>query len=120
MSDHMYWFIQGVGAVVVGIALGVMVTMAVLWTWEGGHGRGKGEDPPADPPEPKPDWDAWLQELTEEERAKASVIQSLGDGPARPAKASIRRSTRAPSARFAPKPASIGLWCWGPRNDASA
>ena len=117
MSDHMYWFIQGVGAVVVGIALGVMVTMAVLWTWEGGHGRGKGDDPPADPPEPKPDWDAWLVTLTEEERAKAPVIPALGEGSARPARASTRRAFRTSSARFAPKPASIALWCWGPRRD---
>jgi hypothetical protein len=119
MSDHMYWFIQGVGAVVVGIALGVMVTMAVLWTWEGGHGKGKGEDPPADPPEPRPDWDAWLRMLTEEDRAKAPVIPALGVSPAGTGRASTRRSSRASSARFAPKPASISLWCWGPRGEQS-
>jgi hypothetical protein len=118
MGDHMYWFIQGVGAVVVGIALGVMVTMAVLWTWEGGHGRGKGEDPPADPPEPKPDWDAWLITLTDQERDKAPVIPALDAGPGRSPRASARRSARTGSPRFATKPASIGLWCWGPRTES--
>jgi len=118
MSDHMYWFIQGVGAVVVGIALGVMVTMAVLWTWEGGRGRGKGEDPPADP-EPGPDWDAWLRSLSEQDRTTAPVIPALGGGGAGPTRASVRRSLRTVSARFAPKPASISLWCWGPRGESS-
>ena len=118
MGDHMYWFIQGVGAVVVGIALGVMVTMAVLWTWEGGHGRGRGEDPPADPPEPKPDWDAWLITLTEEDRATAPVIPALGTPAGRSARASTRRAARGAAGRFAPKPASINLWCWGPRTES--
>src|SRR5438105_15925707 len=119
MSDHLYWFIQGVGAVVVGVALGVMVTMAVLWTWESGPGRGKGGDPPADPPDPQPDWDAWLRSLSEEDRAKAPVIPTPGAVSAGPAAASVRNvaRARARSLRFAPKPASIALWCWGPRND---
>jgi hypothetical protein len=111
VSDHMYWFIQGVGAVVVGLALGVMVTMAFLWSSGSGPGRGRDEDPPAEPPDPGPDWDEFLRALTEQETAKAVVIPAAGPGPG----GSTGRRSRASAARFSTKPASLGLWCWGVR-----
>jgi hypothetical protein len=113
VSDHMYWFIQGVGAVVVGLALGVMVTMAFLWSSGSGPGRGRGEDPPAEPPDPGPDWDEFLRSLTERETAKAVVIPAAGPGPG-----GTKGRRRASAARFSTKPASLGLWCWGVRPDA--
>jgi len=105
----MYWFIQGVGGVVVGLALGVMVTMAFLWSSGNGPGRGRGDDPPSEPLDPGPDWDAFLRSLETQETAKALVIPARGQGPG----GAGERRPRASRARFSTKPASLGLWCWG-------